>query len=144
MVCGFVGNRQEKSEAIDHFAVHYEDCNAISLFRVDHQTAALSHDLKESDRVLVMRFVSSNELVTVLVNGKVNGYSIREGKLVRSRGNLKILMEDDQSLMNGEVCTAGKGHQKKILLFYLVHSPRHQKYQLHLKEYNLEGAGLLQ
>jgi hypothetical protein len=90
-----MGHQHEKSDTFNHFAVQYKDSTVISLFRVDHQTATLSHDLKESDRILAMRFASSNELVTLLANGKVNGYFIREGKLQRAKGNLKILLEDD-------------------------------------------------
>jgi hypothetical protein len=111
---------------------------------VDHHTATLSHDFKESDRILAIRFVSSNEVVIVQGNGRVNGYSIREGRLRKAKGNLKILLEDDQALKNAELCTAGSGNQAKILLFYLLHSRKHQKYTLHLKEYLHEGTGQLQ
>lgn len=79
-----------------------------------------------------MRFTSGNELVVLFRSGRVSGYAIREGKLRKAKNNLKILLEEEQMLKNGEICTVGSGNQARILLFYLVYSRKHQKHQLHL------------
>ncbi len=91
-----------------------------------------------------MRFTSNSELVVLLSSGTVSSYSIQEGKLIKSKVNLKILLEDDLTLKNAEICTTGSNSQLKILLFYLIHSKKNQKYQLHLKEYTRDSSGSLQ
>jgi len=91
-----------------------------------------------------MRFTSNSELVVLLSSGKVSSYCIKEGKLRKSKVNLKILLEDDLTLKNAEICTTGSNSQLKILLFYLIHSKKNQKYQLHLKEYTRDSSGSLQ
>jgi hypothetical protein len=93
---------------------------------------------------MTMRFTSNSELVVLLDNGKVSSYSIKEGKLIKSKVNLKILLEDEHTLKNGEICTTGSNSQLKILLFYLILSKKTQKHQLHLKEYSRDSSGSLQ
>jgi tRNA A58 N-methylase Trm61 len=65
----------------------------------------LAHELRENEQVLTMRFTSSSELMVLFRNGRVSSYSIKEGKLRKAKGNLKVLLEDDQTLKNGEICT---------------------------------------
>jgi hypothetical protein len=72
--------------------VQYENSATLSLFRVDHQAVTLAHEVRESERVLAMRFTSSLEVVVLLASGKVSSYSIKEARLQRAKKSLKILL----------------------------------------------------
>jgi hypothetical protein len=82
-----------------------------------------------------MRFVGAAEIMVLLKDCRISHYLIADGKLKHSKFNLKILMEDDQVLKYAEICNSRIENQSKVLLFYQVYSKKHQKYQLHLKEF---------
>lgn len=135
MLCPYNDSRAEKSESSDFFVVEYESSPTISLFKVEQRDSAiLSHEIKESSKIIAMRFICNDEILLLLKDRRVVQYKIKDNKLKKTKFNMKIVTDEDQSLVNGDICDAWIDKQLKICIFYLLFSKKHQKYQLNIKE----------
>lgn len=81
-----------------------------------------------------MRFICTDEILLLLKDCRVVQYKIKDSKLKKTKFSMKIVMEEDQALINGDICDAWIDQQLKICIFYLLFSKKHQKYQLNIKE----------